>query len=197
MDLSKTNPNRIQSERAKNFLRRNPSVKHNKQLERPTDFMIEEYSEDILAHWQGPEYEVYPKDKKWYLIATLILAAIIAYAIITNSPIMAITFILIGIVGYIHLQKSPRVLDFKISRDGVSAGNEIYEFDQIKSFWIFYEPPHTRILSLHTRGSLVPYVHIPIHQEDPSKIRKALLKSIPEKKQSFTVIDTLERLLHI
>ena len=110
---------------------------------------------------------------------------------------MAITFILIGIVGYIHLQKKPRVLDFTISRDGVSAGNEIYEFDQIKSFWIFYEPPHTRILSLRAKGSLAPYVHIPIHQEDPSKIRKALFKSIPEKKQSFTVIDTLERLLHI
>lgn len=166
-------------------------------MEQPADFMIEEYSEDVLAHWQGPEYEVYPKDKKWYLIATLILAAIIAYAVITNSPIMAITFILIGIVGYIHLQKNPRVLDFKITRDGVSAGNEIYEFDQIKSFWIFYEPPHTRILSLRTKGSLVPFIHIPIHQEDPGKIRKTLLKSIPEKKQSFTLIDTLERLLHI
>ena len=73
----------------------------------------------------------------------------------------------------------------------------IDEFDQIKSFWIFYAPPHTRILSLRTKGSMLPYTHIPIHQEDPSKIRKALLKSIPEKKQSFTIIDTLERLLHI
>jgi len=172
-------------------------LRQNKQLDRPEDFMIDEYSEDVLAHWQGPEYKAYPKNKRWYLIATSILIAIIAYALITNSPIMAITFILIGIVGYIHLQKKPRVLDFTISRDGVSAGNEIYEFDQIKSFWIFYEPPHTRILSLHTKGSLIPFVHIPIHQEDPSKIRKALLRSILEKKQSFTIVDTLERLLHI
>jgi len=175
----------------------NMDLKNNKQLEQPEDFMIDEYSEDVLAHWQGPEYETYSRDRRWYLIAASIFIAIIVYALITDSPIMAITFILIGIVGYIHLQKKPRVLDFTISRDGVFAGNEIYEFDQIKSFWIFYEPPHTRILSLHTKGSLAPYVHIPIHQENPSKIRKALLKSIPEKKQSFTIIDTLERLLHI
>lgn len=175
----------------------NIDLKHNRQLEQSEDLMIDEYSEDVLARWQGPEYEVYSRDRIWYLITTLILIAIIAYMLITDSPIAAITFILIGIVGYIHLQKKPRVLDFTISRDGVSAGNEIYEFDQIKSFWIFYEPPHTRILSLHTKGSMVPYVHFPIHQEDPSKIRKALVKSIPEKKQSFTVVDMLERLLHI
>ncbi len=168
-----------------------------KRLDRPEDLMVNEYSEDVLVHWRGPEYETYPRDQKWYLIAALVFVIIITYALITNSPIMAITFILIGIVGYIHLQKKPRVLNFRISRDGVSAGDEIYEFDRIKSFWIFYEPPHTRILSLHMKGSLVPFVHIPIHQEDPSKIRKALIQRAPEKKQSFTAIDALERLLHI
>ena len=197
MDL-KTNPGKNSNKNVADYLSRRQNDNQQEQLlDRPEDLMIEERAEDAWLRWQGPEYKVYPKDRRWYLTAALILAAIIAYAVITNSPIMAITFILIGVVGYIHLQKKPRVLDFKISRDGVSAGNEIYEFDQIKSFWIFYEPPHTRILSLHTKGSLVPYIHIPIHQEDPGKIRKTLLKSIPEKKQSFTLIDTLERLVHI
>lgn len=173
----------------------NHSKPHSK-LEQPHDFMIEEKS-NILLKWQGPEYEHHPKEKRWYLIASLILSAIIIYALVINSPIMAITFVLIGIVSYIQLEKSPRVLDFKIVHDGVVAGGELYEFDNIKSFWIFYQPPHTKILSLHTDALLMPFVHIPVHQIDPVKLREILLDFIPEEKQKPTVVDTIERLLHI
>ena len=165
-------------------------------LEQPHDFMVEEHS-DILIDWQGPEYEHYPKEKRWYMIASLILSAIVIYALINNSPVMAILFILIGIVGYIQLEKSPRLLDFKVTHDGVMAGRELYDFDNIKSFWIFYEPPHTKILSLHADALLTPYIHIPIHQIDPVKLREIMVDFVPEKKQQPTLIDTIERILHI
>jgi hypothetical protein len=171
---------------------------HNKQeyLDQPHDFMVAEHS-NTLIDWQGPEYEHYPKEKRWYLIASLILAVIVIYALINNSPIMAITFILIGIVGYIQLEKSPRLLDFKITHDGVMVGKELYDFDNIKSFWIFYEPPHTKILSLRVDALLTPYIHIPVHQIDPVKLREILMEFVPEKKQQPTLIDTIERVLHI
>jgi len=165
-------------------------------LDKSHDFMIDERN-NVLIEWQGPEYEHYPKEKRWYLIASLILAVIIIYALINNSPIMAITFILIGIVGYIQLEKSPHLLDFKITHNGVMTGKEIYDFDNIKSFWIFYEPPHTKILSLRVDALLTPFVHIPVHQIDPVKLREILLDFVPEKKQKPTLVDTIERLLHI
>ncbi len=167
-----------------------------KTLGKPHDFMISEKS-NILIEWQGPEYEHHPKEKKWYLVASLILSAIIIYALVNNSPIMAITFVLIGIVGYIQLEKKPRILDFKVTHDGILVGDELYDFDNIKSFWIFYQPPHTKILSLHMDAILLPYIHIPVHQIDPVKLREVLLDFIPEKKQKPTLIDTIERLLHI
>ncbi|MDX9913721.1 MAG: hypothetical protein RBS77_04025 [Candidatus Moranbacteria bacterium] len=166
-------------------------------LENPHDFMLEQRGHGVLLHWQGPEYEHYPKEKNWYAVAALILSAIIIYALVTNSPIMAITFVLIGVVGYIQLEKFPRVLDFKVTTDGVMAGEELYQFDNIKSFWIFYEPPHTKILSLHTDAMLTPFIHIPVHQIDPVKLREILMEFVPEEKQKPTLVDTLERLLHI
>lgn len=166
------------------------------QLEQPHDMMINEHSE-VLIEWQGPEYEHHPKEKKWYLVASLIIAAIVIYALVNNSPIMAILFILIGIVGYIQLEKPPRLLNFKVTHDGVWAGNELYDFDDIKSFWIFYEPPHTKILSLHIDAILTPYIHIPVHQIDPVELREVLMDFVPEEKQKPTIIDTIERVLHI
>jgi hypothetical protein len=110
---------------------------------------------------------------------------------------MAITFILIGVVGYIYMNKEPRTLNFIITEDGVVAGREIYEFDNLESFWIFYSPEDIKVISLRTKSHMVPHVHIPIHNEDPVKIREILLERIPEEKQEQGLVETLERLLRI
>lgn len=151
----------------------------------------------ILFRWRAPEFETYEKDRKWYLIVSLVLLAIVGYAIYTNSPVMAITFILIGVLGYIYVGKEPRILDFAITLDGVIAGNEIFEFDNMKSFWIFYEPPYQKTLSLRTKSSLMPFVHIPIHDQNPVEIREHLLDFVPEEKQEAGLVDTFERIFHI
>jgi len=152
---------------------------------------------EILYKWEGPEFEVYEKSARWYIIAIVFILGMVAYALYTNGPIMAITFILIGIVGYIYSQKQPRLVTFAITSKGVFADKELYTYDNIFSFWIFYEPTHTRVVSLHTKASMLPYVHIPFDDENPVELREMLLKNIPEIKQDPSLIDTLERVLRI
>lgn len=158
---------------------------------------IKNFPEKILIKWQGPDHENYKKSKNWYITMGLILSAIVVYAIYYGSPLMAIVFILIGIVGYIFLERDPQIVDFAVSYDGIVIGNEVYEFDDIKSFWIFYDPPHTRIISLYMKDKFLPYIHIPLHQVDPVEVREKMMKFIPEIKQEQSLIDVLERLLHI
>ncbi|HRY82376.1 MAG TPA: hypothetical protein P5232_01550 [Candidatus Moranbacteria bacterium] len=167
------------------------------ELESPHDMLIEKYSKDVFLHWRAPEFETFERDRKWYLYISAILIAIIAYAIFTNGLVMAITFILIGVVGYIYIEKEPRTLDFMITKDGVIAGREIYDFDNLKSFWIFYEEDGLRVISLHTESYLAPFIHIPIHDQDPSEIRKILLQYIPEEEHKPGMMDTLDRLLRL
>lgn len=158
---------------------------------------IAEHSTDILCYWQAPEFETFEEDRQWYGYIAFVLAAIIGYSIWTNSLIMSITFILIGVVGYMYIGKEPRILDFMVTEDGVVAGKEIFTYDRIKSFWIFYEPDGKKVISLHIESLLTPYVHIPIHDEDPVMIREALLQHIEEVKQEKNIVDTLERLLRL
>lgn len=150
-----------------------------------------------LHRWTAPEFEIYEKSATWYVVVAILLGAAIFYAIVTNSLLMAITFILLGVVGYIHSQKKPRTLEFSIATDGVKVGNEIYLYENMKSFWIFYDPPHTKMISLHIKSSMLPFVHIPIAQEDPSVLREKLLKFVPEEKQDPGLVDILERIFHI
>jgi hypothetical protein len=151
----------------------------------------------ILFHWKAPEYENYERDRKWYVVMTLALVAIITYAFFTNSPIMAITFILIGIIEYIYISREPEMLDFAITEKGIVVGREIYEFESINSFWIFYNPEIIKSLSLHTKNNIFPFVQIPLHNEDPEEVRSILLQLISEKKQEPRFADTLNRILRL
>lgn len=151
----------------------------------------------ILHQWRAPEFEVYEKSARWYLVFAIFILAMVAYALFTNGPIMAITFILIGIVGYIYLQKDPRVITFSITSKGVIADKEMYLYENIHSFWIFYDPMHTKTISLHTKASMLPFIHIPFRDEDPVALRALLMKNIPEIKQDPGLIDAIERVLHI
>jgi hypothetical protein len=162
---------------------------------------FKEYSEressKALLRWQAPEYEINEKTHKWYLYAALVLIAIVAFALYTDSPVMAITFVLIGVVGYIFIGREPRIVNFTITREGVIANRQLYEFENMKSFWIFYEPGDIKVVSLHMKSNLLPFVHIPVHDEDPVEIREVLLEYVPEIKQDPSLVDAFERLLGI
>lgn len=158
---------------------------------------LDEHEEDIIVRWRGPEYEIYEKSNRWYAGASVVLIVIIVYAIFVNNPLMVIIIVLVSFIGYSYLKTPPRVTDFALTYEGIIVGNKIYRYNDIDSFWIFYEPPHTRIISLQINGTFAPYVHIPLHQLDPVDVRAALINFIEEKKQEHTIVDTIERILHM
>jgi hypothetical protein len=153
-------------------------------------------SADPSFSWTAPEYEHFEKDQKWYWIMGSILLAIIIYAIVINAFLMAITFILIGMLGYVYAERKPRNIELAITPDGVRADNYFYDYDDIRSFWIFYEvETGLKVLSLHSKKTFMPYVHVPVGHANPIKIRETLLNYIPEIRQELTIIDSLERLI--
>jgi len=195
MDILRNRPAEKKLEREEHFIHKDAG--HLQDKNSPEANLRGHHRQRALLSWQAPEFEVYEKDNKWFAYISLILIAIIAYAVYSNSLIMAIAFILIGVILYIQLNKEPKIIDFAITTDGVIAGREIFEFDQIQSFWIFYDPPHEKYVSFHTRGHLVPFIHIAIDDQDPVELRHILIKYIPEIKQEPGLVDVLERFLRI
>lgn len=150
-----------------------------------------------LIIWRAPEHIHLRPNPRGLMISTIALALIIAYAVFTNSPLMAITFILFGVVGYLFVTRDPREFEFAITDRGIVGGKTLYAFEDINSFCIYEEPPLEGVLSIHSNGILAPYIHIPIAGIDDEEIREVLLNFIPEEKHTPTIIDTLEKMLHI
>jgi len=143
--------------------------------------------------WQAREHETISYNQRSVLVTGIFLAIIILYAIITESPIMAITFILIGVVGYLAINSEAPLLQFTIDMEGVHMGREMYPYENIESFWILYEPGERKVISLHTNAELTPYVQIPLGDMDPLRVRSTLLQFIPEERHPTRLVDVLEK----
>lgn len=150
-----------------------------------------------LLQWETPEHEPLELGPRSSIVVTALLIAIIAYALYTDSPLMAITFILVGVVGYLLLHRDPQTLSFFVTTKGIIAGNEFYEFDAIESFHFYEGPPFENLLSLRTNAKLIPYVHIPTAGIDADALRETLREFVPEERHEPGLVDTLEKLLHI
>ncbi len=151
---------------------------------------------NTFLQWSAAEFADRDIPRSFYLWTGGFLLATIAYALVTNSPIMAITFILIGIMGFITIEKTPAVLHCSISKEGIIVDRELYDFDNIESFWIIYEE-HEKYLSLKTNGRLTPYAHIPLGDENPVTVRDILIQYIEETKHDPTLVDIIGKMLHI
>ncbi len=151
----------------------------------------------ILLHWDAPEHDPLEIGPRSRLVVLFLLISIIAWALYTNSPLMAITFILIGMTGYLALGHEPRTLPFYVTTKGIVAAKDFYEFDHIESFHLYDEPPFDNLLSLKTNGNLVSHVHVPITTLPVSELRPVLLQYVLEDKHEPGLVDSLEKLLHI
>jgi hypothetical protein len=54
-----------------------------------------------------------------------------------------------------------------------------------------------KIISLKIKNKFLPFIHIPVHNEDPVKLREILLEFVNEEKQEPSAVDTFERIIGI
>jgi uncharacterized membrane protein len=154
-------------------------------------------SNSPLVEWYAPEHSALDLGPKAKLVGSLILAAIVAYALYTDSALMAIVFIMAGVVTYLLSIRAPRNLRFAITGRGVVAHDEFYPYENIESFWIHTEPPLENLLSLKNTTGIVRHVHIPVITIPHEKVRDRLREFIPEEEHDAELVDILERMLHI
>jgi hypothetical protein len=150
-----------------------------------------------ILTWEAPEHEPFELGPRSRFIGTLVLLAIIGYALITNSPLMAITFILVGVVIFLLQSHTPDILRYSITEQGIHAGKHFYRHESIHSFHLYQEPDLENILSLHVNGALLSHVHITIPKEEFMLIRQTLRQYIPEEPHEPSMVDTIEKFLHI
>jgi hypothetical protein len=147
------------------------------------------------VEWSAPEFKQHSKNKSWFMVIGLIAAGLFFWALLTKNILFAL---LIGL-SYFSITafalKKPRDIRLSITPRGIKIDKTLYSFDNLKSFWIFYEPPEVKELSLRSKKVIMPYIKIPLSEQNPVKVRKILIKYLPERKHKESLIDNLARSL--
>ncbi|MDZ7611252.1 MAG: hypothetical protein U5L10_00635 [Candidatus Moranbacteria bacterium] len=149
--------------------------------------------EEILLQWKAGEFDKVHRDFRTSAIIFLIFFALIAYGLFTGNLLMSILFILIGFVLYAYEKKEPGTVEFTIIESGLLAQGHIYDFDSMESFWINYEPGGKKELILKRDNFFLPYLKIPLGNQDPVEAQEVLSEFLPEKEHIDPISKFLEK----
>jgi hypothetical protein len=135
---------------------------------------------DIYATWEFSEHEKHQRSKVWYLIFGIIIVALFTYAYFDANPLLALIVIL-GMVTFIVSEfRGPDIHNCVITEDGLILGAVFYGYDEIKNFYIIFQPPKVKMLYIEPKGIWRQRVGIPLESQDPVAIRELLLEFLPE-----------------
>lgn len=141
------------------------------------------------------EYEKKPRSLTWYIVAVLVGASLLVYAIMTSNFMFAIILVLIGVVMILTSLNEPRKLALEIDPTGVRLGNKKYSYNQFREFSIIYQPPEVNTLYLEFRMPFRERLSIPLGDINPNAVREYLLNFIEEdlEREDESLSDILSR----
>lgn len=146
--------------------------------------------------WKTSEFEQFKKGKVWFIIFGLVSLVLLSIAFYWKSFTTILLFILAILLVLVYALKKPETIEITLSPQGIFINEELaYHFSEINSFWIFYDPPETKEISLRSKRMFFPDISIPLGKTDPNKARKYLLKFLPEEKQEQSIIDVIAKRL--
>ncbi|MBI2609827.1 hypothetical protein HYW53_01465 [Candidatus Giovannonibacteria bacterium] len=146
-----------------------------------------------LSAWEAPEFEYHEKRSDWYWAVGIVTIAFFAVAIILQNFLFAILILLAGLSFSMYGAKRPRVISFAITSRGLKIGKVLYPFDNLKSFWLNYDPPHVKELYIISKKVFMPQISIPLGNANPNQIREHLLKFLEEKEIHEPLSETIAR----
>ena len=162
----------------------------------PTPMTFEETAEsqpETFYSWEARQFESIPRSNRWYIVVFVGLVLLLAYGLFTDNYLLGIIVILIGLLFYLFEKRESQDFRFAITDQGIVAHNSLYEFGSLEDFWIFYEPGGRKDLSLKSAKNMVPYIHIPLGDANPLKIRELLSEYLPEVEHEESFVDTINR----
>ena len=145
--------------------------------------------------WKAYEYEHYGKSSQWFLSVVVISLAIFAAAIILDNFLFGILAVLSGITIALYGIKKPRVIDFALTSRGAQVGEKLFFYSDLDSFWLHYDPPYAKLISIKSKKNLMPYIQMPLGDANPNIARGILLEFLEEKTQKEPLSDVLMKLL--
>jgi len=104
--------------------------------------------------WKTPEFEYYKNSQSWFITIGIIAGILFIIAIFTKNFLFGLLIAISSFLIFTYSLKKPDNVKLSIGPKGIQINNVLYEFENLRSFWIFYNPPEIKELSLRSKKQL-------------------------------------------
>lgn len=161
--------------------------------------LVEEASltESTLLEWKSPEFIVYSRGKRWYILAAIILFAVFAYSTFVRDWFIAFMTVFLGVALILNTRRKAKEVSYRITQLGIYVNDNLHPFSEIHSFWLTLTADQ-RIVNIVFRKKYLPALPILFFGIDPVTLKNTLLRYIPElEDRTETIAEKLTRILKI
>ncbi|MDO8559793.1 MAG: hypothetical protein Q7S23_02015 [bacterium] len=153
----------------------------------------------VIVQWQCDDGTQQPRSHRWYVIAGVVAVLLIAYGVWMGDFLFSGLLVLFGLTYGLMRRQPSKTMSFAITDNGVAAGRTFYSYQELKRFWIIYQPPEVKNLYLEFRNPFKPYLPLPLGSQNPVTARHALLDYLSEdlRREDEPVLDQISRLLKL
>ncbi len=124
------------------------------------------FHKDIIS-WEAPEYIQHEKGWKWFILAGLAVVLFGIYSVITSNWTLLIALVVLAALYFWQHWNIPKHVKIIVSSTGIKVGDTEYPYQNIKTFWIFYKPPHLKTLNLQSNSRFLPDIAVQLGDQDP------------------------------
>ena len=150
----------------------------------------EKPTEATLLSWDALEFRQQKKDRRTWTNATLIFAGIFLIIFLLSKNFLGAVVVVLGALAVLlQAFKEPRMIHFAVTVRGITVGAKLYPLEEIKSFWIFYDPPQVKEVSFRLKRVFLPFLIIPLDAVDPVRLKKILGQFIEEVEETPSALD--------
>ncbi len=165
-----------------------------------TDETVEEYHGELLHEWSFYEHLDHTRGRLWYIVAGLFIIFMSIYCVSTKNFLFLVIIIMSSLFIVMFKFKKPDLLTFSIYEDGIKLEDMFYKWEQIKEYYIIYEPErNVKKIYFLLKALTAPSVGVDLEKENPLLIRETLNQYIPENtvRKYEHLSDQIERLLKL
>lgn len=151
-----------------------------------------------LYSWDALSFEKKAKDYRWYLIAAVIILVAIGLLIWQRDWFTIAILVIVSAIlfWYVRTQR-PKTVTYKITPLGIMAGERLYSYSEIHSYWLVYNEKVQNLYFAFTRKYL-PTLVVGLGKADPVRIKSILSRRLPEQaKRTENLVDKLVRIIGI
>ncbi len=130
--------------------------------------------------WSAPEYEDKERGSDWFWALGIIVVAGSVASIIYGNYFFAVLLVLGGILLRFFAVKKPEMVHYELGPRGLKIQNQLYLYDNIKSFCLHSEPKPMFLIK--SERFFLPIIAIPIEHNWVEEIHAIMLsKNVVEE----------------